>query len=109
MMTDQDFDGALADWLAPPRDGAPDRLFAARVDAAMDDLARLHRAERHYARGFIRDLAALAAAVLAGLALTRASGLAFDGWVVALPTALLLMVLLLGSGRHQPAGSSSAP
>lgn len=110
MMTGQDFEGALADWLAPPRDGPPDRLFAARVDGAVDDLTRLHRAERHYARAFLRELAALVAVVLAGGALARASGLVVDGWlVVALPSALLLMVLLLGGGRQPYAGSSSAP
>lgn len=108
MTTGQDFDGALAGWLAPPNGCPPDRLFAARVDGAVDDLTRLHRAERHYARTFLREVAALVAVVLAGGALARATGLAIDGWLVALPTALLMLVLL-GGGRQPYAGSSPAP
>jgi hypothetical protein len=107
-MNGQDFDTELGAWLAPPQ-RAPDRQFAARVDMAVDDLARLHAAERRYARGFLRDVAALVAAMLAGLVLARALGVALDGWLVALPTALVLLVLLSSGGRQPRPGSSSAP
>lgn len=107
-MTEQDFDGALGALLAPPS-RAPDRLFAARVDVAVDELARLHAAERHYARGLLHEVAALVAALLAGVVLARALGVALDGWLVALPVALVLLVLLGGGGRQSRAGSSPAP
>lgn len=106
-MTNADFDTALRDLLAPPQ-RAPDRLFAARVDSAVDDLARLHAAERRYARGVLHEVAALVAALLAGVVLTRAMGVAPDGWLVALPVTLVLLVLL-GGGRQPRPGSSPAP
>lgn len=106
-MNDSDFDQALIDWLAPPP-MAPDRLFTARVDIAIGDLAQLHAAERHYARGFVRELLALGAVALAGLFWVRGTGLALDGWLVAFPLALLVIVLI-AAPRHPYAGSSSAP
>jgi hypothetical protein len=106
-MSDEAFDRALADWLAPPRT-APDRLFVAQVDCAIDDVARLRAAERHYARGFVKEFAALAAVLAAGLLFARAgSGAAMEGWMLALPL-MPLLLLLMGSAR-QAAGSSPAP
>ncbi len=107
-MTEQDFEGALGALLAPPS-RAPDRLFVARVDVAIDELARLHTAERRYARGLLHEVAALIAALLSGVVLARALGVALDGWLVALPVALVLLVLLSGGGRQSRAGSSPAP
>ncbi len=108
-MTDPDFDARLSAFLAPPP-RAPDRLFAARVDVAVDEMARLHRAERRYARGLLTDFAALVAALLAGLALARALGVALDGWLVALPAVLILLVLVGNNGAPQSRpGSSPAP
>ncbi len=106
-MNNADFDAALSDFLAPPQ-RAPDRLFAARVDSAVDDLARLHAAERRYARGLLHEVAALVAALLAGVVLARTLGIALDGWLVAMPVALVLLVLLSG-GRQPRPGSSLAP
>lgn len=107
-MNEREFDVALGALLAPPQ-RAPDRLFAARVDVAVDDLARLHAAEHRYARGLLHEVAALVAAIVAGVVLARAMGVALDGWLVALPTALVLLVLLGGGGRQSRPGSSSAP
>ena len=106
-MTHADFDAALSDLLAPPQ-RTPDRLFTARVDSAVDDLARLHAAERRYARGVLHEVAALVAALFAGVVLARVMGVALDGWLVAMPVALVLLVLL-GGGRQPRAGSSPAP
>lgn len=106
-MNERELDAALAALLAPPQH-MPDRLFAARVDAAVDDLARLQAAERRYARSLLQEVAALVAALLAGLAFARGLGIALDGWLVALPTALILLVLL-GGGRQSRTGSSPAP
>lgn len=107
-MSERDLDAALGALLAPPS-RTPDRLFVARVDVAVDDLARLQAAERRYARGLLHEVAALVAALLAGLAFARGLGVALDGWLVALPAALILLVLLGGSGRQSRTGSSSAP
>jgi hypothetical protein len=106
-MMEPDFDGALGRLLTPPASAAPDRLFAARVDDAIGDLARLQTAERFYARGFLREVAALVAAALAGLLLARSAGFAAVPWLAALPLLMLMLVLLRG-GR-QPTGSSPAP
>lgn len=111
-MTGPDFDtarvdAALADWLAPPA-RTPDRMFAARVDTAISDLALLHKAERRYARGFFGELLALAAVALAGVILVRWPGAAMDGAMVAVPVALLMLVLL-SPARQPTAGSSPAP
>jgi hypothetical protein len=104
-MTSDPFDQALANMLAPPG-AAPDRLFAAQVDRSIDDMARLRAAERQYARGFARELAALAA-VLAGALLFAhaAQPAALDGWMPLLPI-LPLLLILLGNGRQ---ASSPAP
>ena len=107
-MTNPNLDAQLGALLAPPQ-RAPDRIFAARVDVAVDDLARLQAAERRYARGLLHEVVALVAAILAGLALARAIGVALDGWLVALPTVLILLVLLGGGGRQSRTGSSPAP
>ena len=106
-MSDDAFDHELAGWLAPTR-MVPDRLFAAQVDRAIDDVARLRAAERQYARGFIKEFAALAAVLAAGLLFARAgSGASIEGWMLALP--LMPLLLLLMGGARQAAGSSSAP
>lgn len=107
-MNERELDAALGALLAPPQ-RAPDRLFAARVDVAVDDLARLQVAERRYARSLMQEVAALVAALLAGLVFARGLGVALDGWLVALPTALILLVLLGGGGRQSRTGSSPAP
>jgi hypothetical protein len=107
-MNEREFDAALGALLAPPL-RTPDRLFAARIDVAVDDLARLHAAERRYALGLLHEIVALVAALLAGMMLARAMGIALDGWLVALPTALLLLVMVVGNGRQSRAGSSPAP
>ena len=107
-MTEREFDAAIGALLAPPQ-RTPDRLFAARVDVAVNDLARLHAAEHRYARGLLHEVAALAAAIVAGVVLARVLGVSLDGWLVALPTALVLLVLLGGGGRQPAAGSSPAP
>lgn len=104
-MTSDPFDQALANMLAPPR-AAPDRLFAAQVDRSIDDMARLRAAERHYMRGLARELAALAAVLLAGIffAQVAAPG-ALSGWMLLFPI-LPLLLILLGNGRQ---ASSPAP
>lgn len=107
-MNDGDFDAQLGALLAPPT-RAPDRLFAARVDVAVDDLARLHAAERRYARILLHEVAALVAALMAGVVLARALGVAMDGWLVVMPTALVVLVLLSGAGGQSRPGSSPAP
>jgi hypothetical protein len=107
-MNDPNLDTQLGALLAPPLRG-PDRIFAARVDVAVDDLARLQAAERRYARGLLHEVAALVAALIAGVVLARVLGVSLDGWLVAVPTALLLLVLLSGNGRQPAAGSSPAP
>jgi hypothetical protein len=106
-MSEQDIDTRLAALLAPPQ-RAPDRLFAARVDVAVDDLARLHAAERGYARGLLHEVMALVAALLAGAVLARVLGVELGSWIAALPLTLVLLVQLMGN--YQPAaGSSPAP
>lgn len=96
-MNDDQFDAELAQFLAPPTRSS-DRLFAARVDQGIDDLARLHRAERLYAKGLARDIAALAAALLAGLLLALGGGGSADGVtaLLALLPALSLLLVLVG-------------
>jgi hypothetical protein len=98
-------DEALAALLAPPS-APPDRLFAARVDRSIDELNRLRRAERHYARGVLHDVAALVAATLAALVLVQTLGveLGTKGPLLgAVPLALMLLVLLgLTPQRRRP-------
>lgn len=107
-MNESDFDAALANFLAPPR-RAPDRLFAARVDSIVGDVARLHAAERRYMRGIVGEFLALAVALVAGISLVRAIGEPLDGWPLIVPAMLVLLVLLSGSGRQPWLGSSPAP
>ncbi|NJS15463.1 MAG: hypothetical protein HC788_13765 [Sphingopyxis sp.] len=66
------------------------------------------RAERRYARSFLRELAALVAVVAAGWLLALFTGWAENSWLVVLPVAMLMLVLL-GTGRQPRAGSSSTP
>lgn len=107
-MNDADFDTALAAWLAPPQRPA-DRMFAARVDTAISDLALLHAAERRYARGFIRELVALGAVAVAGVIMALWSGLAVNDWMIGAPVALLMLVLLNPQPDRRPRPDISVP
>lgn len=105
-MSKDDFDADLVAFLAAP-DAPPDRLFAARIDVMIGEADRLRKAESLYARGLLRDVAAVAAVVIAAFVLVVMPGGAVSDWLVALPAGLLLIILVAGG---QPAvGSSPAP
>lgn len=96
-MNNSHLDADLAHFLAPPQRDA-DRLFAARVDDAVEQLTRLRQAEHRYIQGLGRDILALGASLLAGLLLAWGGSDILPGVtaLLALLPALSLLLIMVG-------------